>query len=63
MHRSTNSNATGVKNPSTNLKDDSIDLKALLIANTVFLLDVLWKSMSRLWRWVNALKEILLVPA
>lgn len=46
--RSTNSNATGVKNPRVNLKADSIDLNALFIAKTVFLLDVLWKSMSRL---------------
>jgi hypothetical protein len=30
-----------VKNPKPNLKPDSIDLKALFIANTVFLDDIL----------------------
>jgi hypothetical protein len=62
MQSITNSSATGVKKPSVNLSADSIDLKALFMAKTVFLLDVLWKSMSRLCRCVNALKEIRLVP-
>ena len=37
-----------------------MDLSARLIAKTVFLLDVLWKSMSRLYMWLKQFFEIFL---
>lgn len=37
-----------------------MDLRARLIAKTVFLLDVLWKSMSRLYMWLKQFFEIFL---
>jgi len=40
-HSIINSIATGVKNPSVNLRADSIERRARFMAKTVFLLDVL----------------------
>jgi len=54
-----NSTAIGVKKPSENLMPLSIDLRALLIANTVFFEETLWKVRSSVCKWLKALYEIL----
>mmetsp|Transcript_21619 Transcript_21619/g.28940 ORF Transcript_21619/g.28940 Transcript_21619/m.28940 type:complete len:223 (-) Transcript_21619:114-782(-) len=60
--RSINSTTIGVAKPRVNLSALSIERMALLIANTVFLLLVLWKLRSRAWRWTKDSWEIFRRP-
>ena len=60
-HSITNSKITGVKNPNVNLSPLSMDLKALLIAKTVFLELILWKYKSRACKCSKDLIEVFLI--